>query len=168
MKKRSRSDSDVAAPGPGVTKGTSSTLPALTPRRASLDNDAQVQKLEKRIDLWKTELDAARAAIPDKQLRWAIGFVMFNYHHDRGFPMVPSSYTSDEATHQVPQLLYMMLKLSNQPVGFDKPQATLAKAQEWLNAFWAQRLMYGRFASVCTPIVSATAYWRASTHLKNQ
>jgi hypothetical protein len=103
-------------------------------------NDAQVQKLEKRIDLWKTELDAARAAIPDKQLRWAIGFVMFNYHHDRGFPMVPSSYTSDEATHQVPQLLYMMLKLSNQPVGFDKPKQTLAKAQEWLNAFWAQRL----------------------------
>jgi hypothetical protein len=54
--------------------------------------------------------------------------------------MVPSSYTSDEATHQVPQLLYMMLKLSNQPVGFDKPKQTLAKAQEWLNAFWAQRL----------------------------
>lgn len=99
----------------------------------------QIDKLAKRADLWKVELDAARGQIPDKQLRWAIGFVMFNFHHDRGFPMVPSSYEQDTAVDMVPKLLYAMLKMSGQPVGFDKPQQTLEKAMDWLQAFWEPR-----------------------------
>jgi hypothetical protein len=103
-------------------------------------SDAQIAKLEARVDLWKTELDEARAQIPSKELRWAIGFFMFNYHHDRGYPMVPSSYQAPEANNEVPKLLYAMLKVSGQPVGFSKPLDTLAEAHAWLQKFWLARL----------------------------
>jgi len=79
-------------------------------------------------DRWKVELDAERSQIVDKELRAAIGFFMFNFHHDRGYPLVPSSYESSEALNHVPKLLYGMLVASGQPVGFSHPSSTLARA----------------------------------------
>lgn|GEM_PF-1647314 len=99
----------------------------------------QRAKLEKQIDRWKAELDAARKDVPSKELRYAIGFLMFNFHHDRGYPMVPSSYADDTANDRVPRLLYTMLKVSDQPRGFDNADATLNEAFAWLKEFWGQR-----------------------------
>lgn len=103
-------------------------------------SEPQIAKLEKKIDLWKDELNEARRQVPDKELRYAIGFFMFNLHHDRGYPMVPSSYLKDEALNHVPKLLYTMLKASGQPVGFDRPLETMNKAFAWLQDFWLARL----------------------------
>lgn len=100
---------------------------------------AQVQELRAKSDLWKSELDQARKAIEDKELKYAVGFFMFNFHHDRGFPMLPSSYVDDHLNH-VPFLLYYMLKISKQPTGFKNPHKTMNSAYQWLQDFWLQRL----------------------------
>lgn len=99
----------------------------------------QVTELRAKSEIWKTELDTARKKIEDKELRYAIGFFMFNFHHDRGYPMLPSSYVDDHLDH-VPYLLYYTLKASKQPLGFKNPQATMNKAYAWLQDFWLQRL----------------------------
>jgi len=36
--------------------------------------------------------------------------------------------------------LYLALKLSGQPIGFDNPGETLDKAYSWLQDFWLERL----------------------------
>jgi hypothetical protein len=100
---------------------------------------AAAQRLQGVQDRWKVELDAARAAIPSKELRYAIGFIMFNFHHDRGYPLAPSSYNNDVAIDRVPRLLYMMLHVSGQPTGFKDVDATMKQAQAWLKTFWASR-----------------------------
>lgn len=102
-------------------------------------SELQQHKLQKKIDLWKTELNAERKKVPSKELRYAIGFFMFNYHHDRGLPMVPSSYHKEKVDH-VPRLLYAMLQVSDQPIGFEKPMETLTAAYDWLQDFWLSRL----------------------------
>jgi hypothetical protein len=72
-------------------------------------------------------------------MRYAIGFIQFNYHHDRGLPLVPSSYLP-EKIDDVPRLLYMMLKASGQQTGFDNPKETMQEAYTWLRNFWMERL----------------------------
>jgi len=53
--------------------------------------EPQVRKLQKRIDVWRAELLEKIDKIPDPNLKGAVTFLMFNWHHDRGRPMVPSS-----------------------------------------------------------------------------
>lgn len=102
-------------------------------------SEPQKRKLQKRIDVWRAELDDARKKLPDKELRYAVGFLMFNYHHDRGYPLVPSSYLP-ETIDRVPRLLHMMLTVSGQPVGFRKPKQTLDQAWAFLREFWLPKL----------------------------
>lgn len=102
-------------------------------------SEGQYEQLQKRMDRWKIELDAERKKIENKELKYAIGFFMFNFHHDRGIPMVPSSYLRKKADY-VPYLLYAMLKVSKQHVGFKKPHKTLTEAYDWLQDFWLKRL----------------------------
>lgn len=96
-------------------------------------------KLQLRMDRWKMELDEERKKIENKELRYAIGFFMFNHHHDRGFPMVPSTYLNNDKEN-ISYLLYTMLKVSNQPTGFKRPRQTLDEAYSWLQDFWLKRL----------------------------
>lgn len=102
-------------------------------------SEVQYAQLQKRMDRWKLELDGERKKIEDKELRYAIGFFMFNFHHDRGIPMVPSSYLRKKVD-SVPYLLYAMLKVSKQPIGFKKPHKTMTEAYAWLQDFWLKRL----------------------------
>ena len=99
----------------------------------------QTRKLQKQIDVWRADLDQARKQIPDKDVRIAVSFFMFNYHNDRGLPMVPSSYLP-EASDTVPRLLHMMLTASKQSPPFGNPKATLDKAYAWLREFYLERL----------------------------
>lgn len=108
--------------------------------------EEQAEVLSHKMDKWKIELDEERRSVPSKELRYAIGFFMFNHHHDRGVPMVPSSYLKENLDH-VPYLLYAMLKISNQPLGFKNPHKTMTEAYAWLRDFWLKRLTeeYGVF-----------------------
>lgn len=101
--------------------------------------EAQVVELRAKSELWKSELDQARKTIVDKEVKYAVGFFMFNFHHDRGYPMLPSSYVDDHLDH-VPYLLYYTLKVSKQPLGFKNPSKTMNTAYKWLQDFWLQRL----------------------------
>tara|TARA_R110000868_G_scaffold16687_14_gene74235 strand:- start:1956 stop:3599 length:1644 start_codon:yes stop_codon:yes gene_type:complete len=102
-------------------------------------NEERASVMMRKMDRWKVELDEERSKIESKELRYAIGFFMFNFHHDRGFPMVPSSYLK-ESLDKVPYLLYAMLKVSDQHLGFENPHATLTEAYSWLKKFWRARL----------------------------
>lgn len=103
-------------------------------------NDTQARKLAKMTDRWKSELDEAKKAIADRDVRVAIGFLMFNTHHDRGIPMVPSSYVARNDAKAVPWLLYLALNVSGQGAPFKNPFKAIPKAQAWLKEFWSKRL----------------------------
>jgi hypothetical protein len=107
--------------------------------KAHAMSPAALERFQGLQDRWKVELDAARADIPSKELRYAIGFIMFNFHHDRGYTLAPSSYEHDAAIDKVPRLLYMMLHVSGQHTGFKNVDATMNEAQTWLKAFWGAR-----------------------------
>ncbi len=100
----------------------------------------QVEKLQKLTDVWTGQLSAEVSKLPDENLKNAINFFMFNFHHDRGYPILPSSYepTSNVDSH-VPKLLYTMLKVSQQSVDFNKPSETLTQAYDFLRNFFQAR-----------------------------
>lgn len=102
-------------------------------------SDAQKEKINSLVDKWVVELNEERKQLPDKSLRYAIGFMSFNFHHDRGYRMVPSSFVNEAANDHVPRLLYEMLRVSEQPRGFDHPAETMQEAFDWLQNFWLAR-----------------------------
>ncbi len=99
----------------------------------------QEEELQRRSDLWRQELNQEIQNIPDREVRSAARLLMFNHHHDRGYPVLPSSY-SKETVDQVPFGLYYMLKVSGQPVNFSRAQKNFPEAYEWLRSFWLKRL----------------------------
>jgi hypothetical protein len=102
-------------------------------------DEAQVQKLNKMSDVWSTECSNKVSQLKDKDLAGAIDFFMFNFHHDRGYPILPSSYVNTDS-NTVPRLLYGMLKLSDQDPGFQGAFGKLQEAHEWLDKFWQPKL----------------------------
>lgn len=102
-------------------------------------------RLSKQIDVWRQELLAAQAQIEDRELGRAVRFFEFNYHHDRGYPLVPSSYTRPpEDPTKIAELLHRTLKFAGQKMEddinvFANRKATLQRAWEWLHAFWSAR-----------------------------
>ncbi len=95
--------------------------------------------LRAKMDVWNLEAQREMAKVTDPDLRAAIKFFYFSYHHDRGYPMVPTSYLLPK-TDNVANLKYLMKKLSNQPLSFSHPKKNLARAYTWLRAFWLARL----------------------------
>lgn len=102
--------------------------------------EATSAALDQRIEGWTSALDDARREVTNGELRRAIDFFLFHFHHDRGYPMVPSSYQEPDAFEHVPRLLYAMLKASGLPVGFAGPIETMRQAFIWLQDFWLARL----------------------------
>ena len=102
-------------------------------------SDAQKEKLEVKQSVWKKEMIAAKKKIESKELRYAIGFLSFNHHHDRGIPQLPSSFIAEEHGG-VAEWLYFALDKSGQPTGFEKPKETINEAYGWLRDFWLERL----------------------------
>ena len=99
----------------------------------------QIEKLEVMQSVWKQEMVEEKKKLEDKELSYAIGFLSFNHHHDRGIPQLPSSFIEDKHGG-VADKLYFALKASGQPIGFKKPLRTLNKAYDWLQNFWLERL----------------------------
>jgi hypothetical protein len=101
-------------------------------------SEPQIRKLQKRIDVWRTELLGAIEKLPDKNLRGAVVFQAFNYHHDRGRPMVPSSFLPEKVDY-TPKLLAMMQNVAGQDKGF-KGQRYVQESYQWLRQFWLPKL----------------------------
>ncbi|MFN8609471.1 MAG: hypothetical protein U0931_18175 [Vulcanimicrobiota bacterium] len=101
----------------------------------------QVAKMDKRSELWYREFNQAVEQIKDPGLKGAVELVAFNFHHDRGHLMMPSSYLKDGAG-PVPRALYAALKVSGQGAayGVDKGLPNLNKGHEWLQDFFLSRL----------------------------
>jgi hypothetical protein len=100
--------------------------------------EPQIRKLQKRIDVWRAELFGAIEKIPDRNLRGAVIFQAFNYHHDRGRPMVPSSFLPEKVDY-TPKLLAMMQNVAGQDKGF-KGQRYVQESYKWLRQFWLPKL----------------------------
>ncbi len=104
---------------------------------------AQVEALQKQIDVWRVDLNHQIQRISDPDLKHAVEFVEFNYHHDRGIPMVPSSFTKEHVDVN-PHLASLTLKFAHQAKAakavFSQGQQTLQQAYDWLRNFWLPRL----------------------------
>ncbi len=102
-------------------------------------SDVQKEKLEVMQSVWKSEMNQEKKKIDSKELRYAIGFLSFNHHHDRGIPQLPSAFLAEDHG-KVANKLYLALKVSEQPTGFANPKATIDEAYSWLRNFWLERL----------------------------
>jgi pimeloyl-ACP methyl ester carboxylesterase len=131
-------------------------------------SDAQLQKLRKMADVWHYELAQMISELPDPNLRAAMRLLDFNICHDQGFPRLPSTwvhvreigeqlaqlkddkgwYPTKDPLHalepftgpNVTHLLYTLLKVSGQPLGFKGGRKAIFEALEVMRQFWASRL----------------------------
>lgn len=102
-------------------------------------DEAASARFSKKMDLWGAELLDRVIAIEDAQFRAAVELLLFNNHHDRGFVLAPSSYLP-EKPDRIARLLYKMLRLSGQSVGFSGHRKQLRAAHTWLRAFFLPKL----------------------------
>lgn len=98
----------------------------------------QKSQLDRRIDVWNTELFAAMGEIEDPQLASAVDTVVFNIHHDRGLPLVPSTYDNKEM-RPVTKALRFMWGVSGQDTKFDQPRRRFKEAYAWVDGFFKER-----------------------------
>ncbi len=102
-------------------------------------SEEQVSSIDAKVDQWALDLSAAMSKVQDHDLQEAVELIAFSYHHDRGFPLIPSVYLNrrrDGFEHA----LYMMMKVSGQGVAFEMPIYNLERAHAWLTKFWTNRL----------------------------
>ena len=100
--------------------------------------EEQIHKLDRRIDVWNGELQQAIDQIEDRHLLNAVETVIFNTHHDRGIPFVPSSYDENQLK-PVTKSLRLMWGLSGQNQRFDHPRKNFKEAYAWVEDFWKAR-----------------------------
>jgi hypothetical protein len=89
--------------------------------------------LKRQMDVWYLELLDRIEEIQDPKLKEAVIFFQFNHHHEKGFPLAPSSY-KDPKPNKDPYLLYTMMETNKQQTSFGPKYIGLA--YQWLKAFW--------------------------------
>lgn len=100
----------------------------------------QAQKLAEKIDSWLVELNHAVTTVENKEVRAAIKLLIFSFHHDRGFPLIPSVYLTPNQQVLYTRILYAMQKTAGEKVQFTKPTENLKAADIWLKEFWLNRI----------------------------
>ena len=100
---------------------------------------AKAAIFDKAVDRWIVDLNQAITKVKDDDLREALDLLTFNYHHDRGFPIIPSVYLARKKDGVV-YGLYTMMKVSGQIPGIKNPIYNIEKADKWLRKFWNNRL----------------------------
>lgn len=100
----------------------------------------QAHKLAEKIDSWLVELNHSVANVENKEVRAAIKLLIFSYHHDRGFPLIPSVYLTPNKQVLYTTILYSMQKTAGEKVQFTKPSENLKAADLWLKDFWFERV----------------------------
>lgn len=98
----------------------------------------QIEQLDKQTDLWAIELNTAISKVKDHDLQDALDMLAFSFHHDRGYPLIPSVYVGRD-WDSIVYMLYFAMRFSDQGVPFKNP-LLLEKADRWLRKFWANRL----------------------------
>lgn len=99
--------------------------------------DAQFARLKTKMDDWLVELNSATAKLTDADLKKAVTLTTFNFHHDAGFPLIPSMFLTHTNTTK---RLYLMYQLSGHGNHFKSPLKNLDRADAWLKEFWRQRI----------------------------
>lgn len=103
-------------------------------------NQKEFEKMRPQIDQWFLELDKESKAIEDKTFRRVTRRLIFNMHHDRGYPLVPSVILNLPKLPGNAYALYFLLE--NYGHGVTMPPNTkrlLPKSYEWIQNFWKAR-----------------------------
>lgn len=101
---------------------------------------AKVPAVKKKMERWYEEYLKALNAVEDKQLRHAIRHLAFNIHHERGYPLAPSTYAIVERPPLTSYVLFYLFDRSEQTPGMGRFSfMKIPKAWKWLNDFWAAR-----------------------------
>ena len=102
----------------------------------------QVAAFETQSQVWYAEYEKALSEVKDPQFREAIDLLHFNFIHDRGYTMAPSTYLSINKWSRIGFTygLSAMMRASGQGVPFKKVFGTTKRADDWLVKFWTERL----------------------------
>ena len=96
-------------------------------------------KLNKQLDHWYLELDDAVTKIKDPELKKAVDLLTFNFYHDRGYPIAPSTFLNADLNN-VHFGLVALLKISKTGLEFKNPVKNLNAAEKWLKDYWVKKL----------------------------
>jgi hypothetical protein len=97
------------------------------------------QRVNDQLDHWYLELDTAVVNIKDPELKKAVDLLTFNFYHDRGYPIAPSTFLTADLNN-VHFGLLGLLKVSKQGVDFKNPVKNLKAAEAWLKDYWLKKL----------------------------
>lgn len=98
------------------------------------------EKVSKLSDKWLVELNKEIDRVQNQDLKEAIKLQIFNFHHDRGYPLIPSVYLNYRYDN-ITLFLYFFQKSSGEGVSFKEPVKNLKAADKWLREFWDKRLI---------------------------
>ncbi|RYZ99025.1 MAG: hypothetical protein EOP11_19950 [Proteobacteria bacterium] len=103
-------------------------------------DDLNVPKVTGQMTEWYSQYLKALNKVEDKELRHAIRHLAFNIHHERGYPLAPSTYVNLKKPPGTSYLLFLMYEYSGQTPGMGKhAYANIPKAYAWLKEFWKVR-----------------------------
>lgn len=97
--------------------------------------EEQYRQINRLQDYWFYDLQRQMALIPDENLRAAVSLVSFNFHHDRGFPLIPSVWRT-RPSDKIVYALLTVLTVSGQGVGYKNVFSNTKRSMEWLTDFW--------------------------------
>lgn len=102
-------------------------------------NAEQIKKLDELQDYWYYDLENKISQIKDPDFRNAVELMAFSYHHDRGFPLIPSLWLKRDSD-KIAYALVFMLTISGQGAGYKNLTKNTVKAREWISQFWKLHL----------------------------
>ena len=93
-----------------------------------------------KVDQWFVDIDRASRQIEDPVLRRVTRRLIFNIHHDRGYPIIPSSAIGLQQEFSMDMLYHLLERTGNgvsMPIG---SYTRLPEALEWMQSFWRAKL----------------------------
>lgn len=98
----------------------------------------KMDRLNHQNDVWMLELKKEMEKITDPDFREAVELTSFNFHHDSGYPMIPSVFKEQFNRFKV-AAFYLSLKVGGEKP-FKNPHKHLPEAEKFLRKFWEKRL----------------------------
>lgn len=103
-------------------------------------NQKMYEKMRPQIDQWFVELEAESKAIEAKEFRRVTRRLIFNIHHDRGYPLVPSMLLNLKKMPKTAYALYFLLENFGHGVKMEKGSYKyLQESYQWIFEFWSKR-----------------------------
>lgn len=99
-----------------------------------------VPKVTKQMETWYGEFLKELNKVENKELRHAIRHLAFNIHHERGYPLAPSTYDGLTKPPGTTYLLFLLFEMSGQTPGMGKKAySKIPEAFRWIQDFWKVR-----------------------------